>query len=145
MCERKTREDDHPGRLSEPLEVAKLSLDYCFFGRALEAEKDPTTVEELKQPKDEQEGAVPALVVYDHKSGATFSGMVNKGVDPYGLAIVTEALKICGRQKVRSCRTARDRSRRWPKLRPRVGERKLRFRPQLKDPISPTGLLNERS
>eukprot|EP00439_Symbiodinium_sp_Y106_P010479 s4429_g1.t1 len=82
--------------LSEPLEVAKLSLDYCFFGRALEAEKDPTTVEELKQPKDEQEGAVPALVVYDHKSGATFSGMVNKGVDPYGLAIVTEALKICG-------------------------------------------------
>ena len=31
----KTREDDHPTRPSEPLEVAKLSLDYCFFGRVL--------------------------------------------------------------------------------------------------------------
>ena len=39
-------------------------------------------------------------MVYDHKSGAAFSGVVNKGVDPYGLAIVTEALKFCGRQKV---------------------------------------------
>ena len=57
-------------------------------------------MEELKQPKDEQEGAIPVLVVYDRKSGATFSGVVNKGVDPYGLAIVTEALKFCGRQKV---------------------------------------------
>ena len=57
-------------------------------------------MEELKQPKDEHEGAIPVLVVYDHKSGATFSGVVNKGVDPYGLAIITEALKFCGRQKV---------------------------------------------
>ena len=91
----KSREDDHPARPSAELEVAKLSLDYCFFGRALEAKKDLTTVEELKEPKDEQEGAIPVLVVYDHKSGTTFSGVVNKGVDPYGLAIVTEALKFC--------------------------------------------------
>ena len=60
-------------RRTRPLEAAaEIFLDCCFLKRALGAEKDPTCVEEFKQPKDEQEGALPVLVVYDRRSGTTF-------------------------------------------------------------------------
>ncbi|CAE6969798.1 unnamed protein product [Symbiodinium sp. CCMP2592] len=95
----KVREDAHsarePGRASE---VARISLDYCFLGRAL---KGPVnSVEEVKVPQDEKDGLLPILVIVDEKSGCVFSGVVAKGVNPYATGLVTEALKFCGRQKV---------------------------------------------
>ena len=94
----KCREDGHYPRVQSEVDVPVISLDYCFLGRVLENE--PKTVEELKEPSSETEGAIPVLVVYDHKTGATFSGVVNKGVDGYAQTLVKEALKFCGRQRV---------------------------------------------
>ena len=79
----KVREDAHPtrepsGRASE---VPRLSLDYCFLGRALKTEI--TSVEEVKVPQDEKDGLLPILVIVDEKSGCVFSGVVAKGVNPY--------------------------------------------------------------
>ncbi|CAE7038143.1 unnamed protein product, partial [Symbiodinium sp. CCMP2592] len=96
----KVREDAHSAR--EPSgrasEVARISLDYCFLGRAL---KGPvSSVEEVKVPQDEKDGLLPILVIVDEKSGCVFSGVVAKGVNPYATGLVTEALKFCGRQKV---------------------------------------------
>ncbi|CAE7337188.1 unnamed protein product [Symbiodinium sp. CCMP2592] len=96
----KVREDAHSAR--EPSgrasEVARISLDYCFLGRAL---KGPVnSVEEVKVPQDEKDGLLPILVIVDEKFGCVFSGVVAKGVNPYATGLVTEALKFCGRQKV---------------------------------------------
>ena len=96
----KVREDSHPtrepsGRASE---VPRLSLDYCFLGRALKTEV--TSVEEVKVPQDEKDGLLPILVIVDEKSGCVFSGVVAKGVNPYATGLVAEALRFCGRQKV---------------------------------------------
>ena len=46
------------------------------------------------------EGVLPVLVVFDHRSGATFASVVNKGVDQHAVHVVTEALKFLGRTKV---------------------------------------------
>ena len=96
----KVREDAHPtrepsGRASE---VPRLSLDYCFLGRALKTEI--TSVEEVKVPQDEKDGLLPILVIVDEKSGCVCSGVVAKGVNPYATGLVAEALRCCGRQKV---------------------------------------------
>ena len=72
----KVREDAHPtrepsGRASE---VPRLSLDYCFLGRALKTEI--TSAEEVKVPQDEKDGLLPILVIVDEKSGCVFSGVI---------------------------------------------------------------------
>ena len=94
----KVREHDHPAHQPEPNEVPMISIDYCFLGRALDKGKDPEKIEDVKTPSDEAEGVVPILVVYGHRSGCTSAGVVNKGVDPYAIAVLTDAFRFCGRQ-----------------------------------------------
>ena len=57
------------------------------------------TVAEFKKAQDE-DGALPVLVIADEKSGCIFAGVVNKVVDKYAVHLVTEALRSTGRQKV---------------------------------------------
>ena len=96
----KVSDDYHPARQPEPNEVPiVISIDSCFLGRALEKGKDPERIEDVKTPSDEAEGVTPILVVYGHRSRCTFAGVVNKGKDPYAIAIFTDAFKFCGRQK----------------------------------------------
>ena len=45
---------------------------------------------------DDQESAIPVLVI----TGCVFSGVVTKGVNPYAVHLVVEALKFLGRQRV---------------------------------------------
>ena len=40
------------------------------------------------------------LAIVDERSGCIFSGVVSKGVNPYSLHLVAEALKFLGRKKV---------------------------------------------
>lgn len=97
----KSREDAHHLRApGHEHEVCRVSLDYCFFSRMLKGEKEPQSQMEVKEPQTDAEGALAVLVVFDHKSGATFASVVNKGVDPHAVHVVTEALKFLGRTKV---------------------------------------------
>ena len=101
----KVREDGHFRRPEgvNPSEVPQVSMDYCFLGRYINktpGEATEKTVAELKTAQDDEEGALPVLVITDEKSGCIFAGVVNKGVDKYAVHLVTEALKSTGRQKV---------------------------------------------
>ena len=95
----KVTEDDHPARQPNPNEVLMMSIDYCFLGRALGKGKDPEKIADVKTPSDEAQGVIPILAVYDHTRECMLAGVVNKGVDPYAIAIVADAFKFCGRQK----------------------------------------------
>ena len=102
----KIREDGHfkrtPG--SNPSEVPRVSMDYCYLGRVLKpvGRDNPIEdkIEDLRTAQDEDEGTVPVLVITDEKTGCVFAGAVAKGVNAYALHLVTEALKFTGRQKV---------------------------------------------
>ena len=97
----KSREDAHHLRApGHEHEVCRVSLDYCFFSRMLKGEKEPQSRMEVNEPQTEAEGVLPVLVVFDHRSGATFASVVNKGVDQHAVHVVTEALKFLGRTKV---------------------------------------------
>ena len=93
----KSREDAHPLRTPKERkgEVPRLSMDYCFLGRALKGEvlKDAVS----------KDGLLPILVMVDQETGCTFSAVVSKGVNPYSVHMVVELLKFLGflgRQKV---------------------------------------------
>ena len=104
--EGKVKEDDHKARLPsrDPQEVPRVCLDYCFLGRAVASRdrQDLTLeqVQELKMTSDEADGAVPVLTIVDEKTGCIFAGAVAKGVNPYSMHPVVEALKFLGRQRV---------------------------------------------
>ena len=102
----KVREDGHFKRnpSSNPSEVPRVSMDYCYLGRVLKSvgQDNPSEdkIEDLKKAQDEEEGTVPVLVITDEKTGCVFAGAVAKGVNTYAVHLVTEALKFTGRQKV---------------------------------------------
>ena len=102
----KVREDGHFKRnpSSNPSEVPRVSMDYCYLGRVLKSvgQDIPSEdkIEDLKTAQDEEEGTVPVLVITDEKTGCVFAGAVAKGVNMYSVHLVTEALKFTGRQKV---------------------------------------------
>ena len=77
-------------------------MDYCFLGRYISNPPGEATetVAELKQAQDDEEGALPVLVITDEKSGCIFAGVVNKGVDKYAVHLVTEGRRSTGRQKL---------------------------------------------
>ena len=54
----------------------------------------------MKQPHEDDEGALPVLVLVDDRTGCVFAGVVSKGVNQYAVHIVIEALKFLGRQRV---------------------------------------------
>ena len=95
----KCREDGHFIRTSSNRanEVPRISMDYCFLGRALKNEL-PKEAGDLKKPESEDQGLLPVLVMVDQTTGCTFSAVVTKGVNPYALHTVTEGLKFLGRQ-----------------------------------------------
>ena len=100
----KIREDDHKPRVEskDPNAVPRVCMDYCFLGRVVDGSRDvrAETGESLKTPTEEQESAIPVLVITDEKTGCVFSGVVTKGVNPYAVHLVVEALKFLGRQRV---------------------------------------------
>ena len=102
----KVREDGHFKRnpSSNPSEVPRVSMDYCYLGRVVKSvgQDIPSEdkIEDLKTAQDEEEGTVPVLVITDEKTGCVFAGAVAKGVNMYSVHLVTEALKFTGRQKV---------------------------------------------
>ena len=100
----KVREDGHFKRPEgvNPSEVPRVSMDYCFLGRYISNPpgEATATVAELKQAQDDEEGALPVLVITDEKSGCIFAGVVNKGVDKYAVHLVTEGLRSTGHQKM---------------------------------------------
>ena len=102
----KVREDGHFKRnpSSNPSEVPRVSMDYCYLGRVVKSvgQDIPSEdkIEDLKTAQDEEEGTVPVLVITDEKTGCVFAGAVAKGVNMYSVHVVTEALKFTGRQKV---------------------------------------------
>ena len=102
----KVREDGHFRRnpSSNPSEVPRVSMDYCYLGRVVKSvgQDIPSEdkIEDLKTAQDEEEGTVPVLVITDEKTGCVFAGAVAKGVNMYSVHLVTEALKFTGRQKV---------------------------------------------
>ena len=97
----KVREDDHRGRQAEsdPNEVPRVSLDYCFLGRVVKKQNTELNVSELASKSPDDENLLPVLVIVDEKTGCVFSGVVAKGVNAYANHLVVEALKFCGRQR----------------------------------------------
>eukprot|EP00435_Cladocopium_sp_Y103_P022251 s2139_g5.t1 len=98
----RVREDGHFKRSEgvNPSEVPRVSMDYCFLGRYINnppGEATEETVADLKTSQDDEEGALPVLVITDEKSGCIFAGVVNKGVGKYAVYLVTEALRSTGR------------------------------------------------
>ena len=95
----KCREDGHFIRTSSnrASEVPRISMRYCFLGRALKSEI-PKEAGNLKKLESEDEGLLPVLVMVDQATGCTFSAVVTKGVNSYALHVVTEGLKFLGRQ-----------------------------------------------
>ena len=69
----KVREDGHFKRPEgvNPSEVPRVSMDYCFLGRYISSkptgEATEETVAELKKAQDDEEGALPVLVITDEK------------------------------------------------------------------------------
>ena len=104
-CERcargKVREDDHRGRQAEsdPNEVPRVSLDYCFLGRVVKNKNTELNVSDLTSKSPDDENLLPVLVIVDAKTGCVFSVAVAEGVNAYANHLVVEALKFCGRQR----------------------------------------------
>ena len=100
----KVREYDHKTRVDskDPTEVPRVCMDYCFLGRIMDGSANihEVTGQSLKIPEEDPESAIPVLVIVDERTGCVFSGVVAKGVNPYAIHLVTEALKFLGRQKV---------------------------------------------
>jgi hypothetical protein len=54
----------------------------------------------LKVPGEDPESAIPVLVIVDDRTECVFSKVAAKGMNPYAIHLVTEALIFLGRQKV---------------------------------------------
>ena len=119
----KSHEDSHPLREAKKCrgEVPRFGMGYWVFGQGAEGRfaQNRGGPQGLKEPVDSEDGAVPASVVVDRKTGATFSSVVTKDVNNYYVVHTVVALSSRGGKRSSSCQMGNLLSGHWSMLWPK--------------------------